>query len=214
MRRKKVKQLNEDFKEIKLAIDDTRIQMIQMLIPLGLEAINDLLQQEVAELVGERYQHSDSPLKRWGANSGSAYLGDQKVQISVPRVRDTQNGREIPLKGYEQLKGPAVINNSVLANLINGISCRKYERVAQQVPETFGIKKSAISEKFIQASAKKLKAFLERDLSKEDVVAIFMDGKTFAENEIVVAMGVRMNGDRIVLGCVETDPSLFLRSLN
>ncbi len=204
MRRKKVKQLSGDFKEIKLAIDETRIQMIQMLIPLGLEAINDLLQQEVAELVGHRYQHSDSPLKRWGANSDSAYLGDQKVQISVPRVRDMQNGREVPLKTYEQLKGPSVINNSVLANLINGVSCRKYEKAAQQVPETFGIKKSSVSERFIQASAKKLKAFQERDLSKEDIIAIFMDGKTFAENEIVVAMGVKMNGERIVLGGVET----------
>jgi|GEM_PF-5368172 len=33
---------------------------------------------------------------------------------------------------------------------------RKYERVVAKIPETFGIKKSAVSKKFIRASAKKL----------------------------------------------------------
>ena len=34
---------------------DSRVELIQALIPLGLEAVNDLLQQEVTALVGERY---------------------------------------------------------------------------------------------------------------------------------------------------------------
>jgi transposase-like protein len=41
-------------------------------------------------------------------------------------------------------------------------------------------------------------------LSKEDIVAIFVDGKTFAENEIVIALGVDINGTKSILGFVET----------
>jgi putative transposase len=41
-------------------------------------------------------------------------------------------------------------------------------------------------------------------LSKHDIVAIFVDGKTFAENEIVIALGVTIGGEKILLGFVET----------
>ena len=72
------------------------------------------------------------------------------------------------------------------------------------IPETFGIKKSAVSNRFIEASKQSLKQLMERDLSSQDIVAIFIDGKHFADNEIVMALGVNMNGDKIVLGFIET----------
>lgn len=72
------------------------------------------------------------------------------------------------------------------------------------MPETFGIKKSSVSRKFIRASAKQLEAFLNRDLSGHDIVAIFIDGKFFAENEIVIALGVTITGEKVLLGFVET----------
>ncbi len=45
---------------------DSRVELIQALIPLGLDAVNDLLQQEVKALTGERYRRGDRP-----ASSGS-----------------------------------------------------------------------------------------------------------------------------------------------
>ena len=39
---------------------DTRIALIQALIPLGLQAVQDVLQQEVAALAGPRYARHDS----------------------------------------------------------------------------------------------------------------------------------------------------------
>jgi transposase-like protein len=88
--------------------------------------------------------------------------------------------------------------------VINGIAQGKYEKAAIGVPETFGIKKTSTCRRFMRASGKKLREFLERDLSSHDIVAIFMDGKTFAENSIVIALGVTMNGDKVLLGFVET----------
>lgn len=35
---------------------NSRVELIQALIPLGLEAVNDLLQKEVSQLVGNRYE--------------------------------------------------------------------------------------------------------------------------------------------------------------
>ena len=67
-----------------------RVELIQALIPLGLEAVQDVLQQEVTALTGERYARGggQAGCARWGRQSGSVYLSDHKVSIPVPRVRD------------------------------------------------------------------------------------------------------------------------------
>ena len=68
-----------------------------------------------------------------------------------------------------------------------------------------GLSGSTVSRAFIQASATKLRELQERDLSGEDVVAVVLDGKTFAEATMVVALGITMTGDKRFLGVVETD---------
>ncbi len=47
---------------------DTRVELIQALIPIGLEAVNEVLQQEVCQLAGERYSRQGglSGHARWG----------------------------------------------------------------------------------------------------------------------------------------------------
>jgi len=176
-----------------------------MLIPLGLKAVEEELKAEVKGLVGgPRYNRTGTGKKRWGHNPGSVFIGDQKLKINVPRVRDMEAGQEVQLRSYERLQSPAHLDQVALSRVINGISQGKYERAAECVPETFGIKKSSISRKFIRASAKRLQEFLERDLSRHDIVAIFIDGKFFASNEMVIALGVTISGEKIVLGFIET----------
>ena len=182
----------------------SRIELIQMLIPLGLQAIEDELQSEVVKIAGARYSRTHPDFKRWGCNEGSVFLGDQKVPIAVPRVRDVLNSKEIPLSSYQGFQNPGSIDEVVFKRLINGISTRKYEKAALEVPATFGIKKSSISRKFIRASARKLKECLERDLSGYDIVSIFIDGKGFAENEVIIALGITLTGEKVVLGFIES----------
>jgi len=88
--------------------------------------------------------------------------------------------------------------------VINGISARKFEKAAMQIPTAFGLQKSSISRKFIRASTRKLKAFQERDLSQQDIIVVFMDGKSFAENKMIIALGVTLSGEKIVLGSIES----------
>lgn len=183
---------------------ESRLAMIQMLIPLGLREVERELQAEVKGLVGERYTRGGE-CTRWGRNDGSVFLGDQKVAIGVPRVRHKALNQEVSLGGYERLQSPQIIDDIVLRRVINGIAQGKYEKAAIEVPETFGIKKTAVCRRFIRASAKRLREFLERDLSAHDIVSVFMDGKTFAENSIVIALGVTIGGDKILLGFVETN---------
>ena len=103
--------------------------------------------------------------------------------------------------------------------MLYGISCRNDEAAAEAIPGAIGLSGSTVSRTFIQASAAKLREFHERDLSDEDVVAVVLDGKTFAEATMVMALGITMTGEKRFLGFVETDTenaqvlTLFLRSL-
>ena len=76
-------------KESSLDID-VQVALIQALIPLGLAAVEDLLQQEVRQLAGTRYARktADISCRRWGQQPGSVYLADQQLPLQVPRVRD------------------------------------------------------------------------------------------------------------------------------
>ncbi len=51
---------------------DARAELIQALIPIGLEAVNELLQQEVVSLVGARYSRGggEGDYARWGRQRG------------------------------------------------------------------------------------------------------------------------------------------------
>ena len=82
------------------------------------------------------------------------YLGDQKLPVEVPRVRDTATCTEVPLEVYKSLQGPQELDEGMLLRVLKGISCRNYEACAQTVPETFGISASSVSRRFVKASAK------------------------------------------------------------
>ena len=139
---------------------DGKAELIQMLIPLGLKAVSDLLQEEVGMLAGGRYRHEGGP-SRWGKQAGSIYLGDGKFRIEVPRVRDEGKNREIGLESYSRLQRPKALDEGVMKKVLLGLSCGRYEETARTIPEAFGINRSTVSRRTIQASALKLQALDE-----------------------------------------------------
>lgn len=181
----------------------SKIALIQMLIPIGLQAVETLLQEEVLSLAGKKYSR-EGEVSRWGHNPGSVYIGDQKVGVKVPRLFNGSNGEFVTLESYRALQDTGTVDDVAFKQVLNGMRMGKYEEAVTHVPETFGIKKSSISKKFIRASGKRLKKFLSRSLKEKDIVAIFIDGKHFAGNEMIIAVGVTMTGEKIVLGFVES----------
>ncbi len=123
---------------------ETRIEIIQLLIPLGLQAVGEELRRGVEALAGPRYQRKgpDQPLRRWGAQAGSVYLGDQKLPVEVPRVRDVVRGTEVPLEAYQALQTPRQMDQGLLLRVLKGLATRNYEACAETVPQAFGLSRS------------------------------------------------------------------------
>ena len=157
------------------------------------------------------------PGRRHGSNPGTVRLAGQRVPIRVPRVRSERS--EISLRSYGLLHDGGELDELLLRRVLYGISCRNYEAAAKAIPGAIGLSSSSVSRSFVQASAAKLRTFQERDLSEGDYVAVFLDGKTFADETMIVALGVTVTGEKHFLGFVETDTenervlTPFLRSL-
>ena len=184
---------------------DARTELIQALIPLGLWHVKEVLEQEVRALAGERYKRQGMEgYDRWGKQWGSVYLRDQKVPILVPRVRNQQEDKEIRLRSYERLQEPWNGDGGILKRILHGLSCRSYEACAEAVPEAFGLSGSTVSKRYIRASAKELKKLCERRLEGYDFVGLILDGKIFGVDEMVIALGVTVQGRKIPLGFVQT----------
>ncbi len=199
---------------------DTKVELILGLIPLGLMHVHETLEAEVRELAGARHARKTSGEAGWryGTNPGSVRIGGQRLGVRVPRVRGDDG--EIPLRSYRQLHtGGGAVDEVLLRRVLYGISCRNYEDAAAAMTGAIGLSGSSVSRSFVTASAAELRKFQERDLSGEDVVAIFLDGKTFADATMVIALGVTITGEKRFLGFIETDTenarvlASFLRSL-
>ena len=176
-----------------------KVALIQALIPEGLKAVNEKLQEEVRSLAGERYQHGKENT-RWGAQAGSVYLLDQKVPLTVPRIRNKAHNLEVPLEYYQKLQEPYQADKQVFKKLLNGLSTHKYRESAQLAPEVFGISASNMSRRFKNATAAKLRQLQERRLDGYDFIVVFVDGKRFAKEGIMISLGITTEGEKVILG--------------
>jgi len=198
---------------------DTRVEMIRALLPLGLIAVYEELDREVDLLAGKLHSRKEERGlgSRHGSNRGTVKLGGQKIPVRVPRIR--KEDEEVPLESYRRLHQGGEPNEVLLRRVLFGISCRNYEMAAESVPGAIGMSSSTVSRQFIEASAEELKKFREKDLSSYDIAVIFIDGKTFAEDTMVIALGITISGEKVVLGFVQTETenkkviSQFLSSL-
>jgi transposase-like protein len=111
---------------------------------------------------------------------------------------------EVPLPTYQALGEPRAADAGLFRKVLHGLSCRRYETCAEAVPEAFGLSASSVSRRFIRASAQQLRELSERRLGAEEFVVLFLDGKTFADDSMVIALGVTRQGEKKILGFVQT----------
>jgi putative transposase len=185
---------------------ESQVALIQALIPLGLQAVAEALEAEVIALAGARYCRTGGQpgVVRWSRQQGSVYLADQKLPITYTRVRDLPRKQEVALQTYERLREPRAADAGLFRKILVGLSCRQYEACAEAVPGAFGLRPSTVSRRFIRASARALRTLSERRLEREDFVALVLDGKTFADDAMVLALGITRQGQKKILGFVQT----------
>ena len=177
--------------------------LISALLPYNVKAFLSQCEREVDELCGTRYQHAaDRVHYRWGSSEGSIIMANQRVAVEVPRVRrkGCKGSSEVVLKSYEEFQDPQLFDQAVFTEGLKRVSQRDYEKGVAKIANSFGIKKSSISKRWIKATAKKIDELQKRSLKEMDIRAVFIDGKRFRKHGVIVAFGVAVDGKKYVLG--------------
>lgn len=110
------------------------------------------------------------------------------------------DGREVQLGSYLCFQQDPQFGPKLWWEVLRGLSTRNYGRTVRRFAEAYGIEKSAVSEHFIEASRRKLRELLERDLSRLELCAVMLDGISFDGETFVVALGIGQDGRKTVLG--------------
>jgi putative transposase len=159
-----------------------------------------LMQWEAGTLAGPKNQANRVRQNmRWGTQTGYCVVGGQKVALERPRIRDVRS-REVHLGSYEMLQQASLMEESVWHKIMHGLTTRRYGEVVRELEHAYGIEKSTVSEHFIEASRRRLETLQSRPLAQHAVCAMMIDGTCFEDQEVVVAIGLTLQGYKVVLG--------------
>lgn len=167
---------------------------------VGLMLVLAVIESECEQIAGRK--DAKNPLRAanwWGSQFSPVYYDRQKVLIDRPRLRSKDN-KEIQLSTYKAFQNPMKMKQSVMKQMVLGISSRNYEEAIDSFVSGYGIKKSSISRHFIKATAEQMREFMERELSGLELCAIFIDGIEFKKQMLVVALGLDKKGKKHILG--------------
>ena len=176
----------------------------QGLMSLALAAFTQvaehLMQWEVEGLVGGRNESQPERDKmRWGQQTGYCVVGGQKVPLQRPRVRDVRK-REVPLGSYGMLQQASLMEEAVWKKIMHGLTTRRYSDVTRELEKAYGIEKTTVSDHFIEASRRRLQQLEGRPLGEHSLCAMLIDGTCFSDQQVIVALGVTLQGNKVILG--------------
>lgn len=186
---------------------EVQLEMFKHYVEIAKILSNQLFEDEVRSKAGEKYQHEPSEerrFSRWGSNPGSIRIGEEKVKVRAPRLYDHQNDKTTGLESYQKLRETELPSEELLKKIILGLSEHDYKKVVKMGSESFGLSQSSVSKAFIEESGKVLENFEKRDLGLYDFIALVIDGKYLSRENVVIAMGITITGEKIPLGFIQT----------
>lgn len=168
------------------------------MLDIGRLVAETIMYMEREQQAGPDYHPTSPELRKWASQPGSIYVGDQKLRVVHPRLRGPEGERT--LRSYEQLKQRGGFSDELLAEVLRGMSARKYEETVTAAGRAFGVSASAISHHLVEATAKKLREFRERRLEDFHVFALFLDTIHRGGQAFIVALGIDLSGHKRPLG--------------
>ena len=182
--------------QLVLPLADLAQRLRQGVSQMLFETERDLLLQIMSEEIG--WLNKEHGMQSWGTAPGSVIIHGQKVPVERPRVRD--HAKEGKLGSYELFQQGEEMQRRVWEGAMRGVTMRNYDSMVRESKPSFGISKSAISDRFILASGQRVEDLRKRSLSKLRLCALMLDGVEFRKELFVVALGIDKMGSKTILG--------------
>jgi putative transposase len=171
----------------------------RFLLQAQLRLLNLIMENEVDGMTGPRYERDTAQdIQRWGHERGSVVINGQKVPVHRPRVRGQQG--DVKIGSYELFRRDEEQQKRIWEALTRGLTTRGYGPTVRESEQAFAIEKSAVSEKFVMMSARKVNDLLKRDLAKLRLCALLLDGVEVKRQHLVTALGIDETGRKTILG--------------
>jgi transposase-like protein len=176
-----------------------RSGVAQFLLQAQLQLLTLIMEDEINSMTGPVYERGgDKEVQRWGYQEGSVVINGQKVPVQRPRARGERG--DVKIGSYELFRREEEQQRRIWEAITRGLSMRGYGPTVREAEESFAIEKSAVSEKFVAMSAKKVDELLKRDLAKVRVCALLLDGVEVKQQHLVTALGIDEMGRKTILG--------------
>ena len=196
---------------VAVAFEAVRSSFDKFCLIAGIEALQELLQEEASAVCGERHQRHDGRQgRRWGETRSQVAFHGGRIGVDRPRVRSREGQQELVLPSWAAAQDEDWLGQWAMNQMLINVSTRKFRR-SVRLPggdvgsiSGDGTSKSAVSRKFVALSNAKLRGWLASDLSKLDLLAIQIDGLHISDELILVAaVGIDGRGEKHPLGLVE-----------
>jgi len=172
----------------------------------GLAFVEEALEAERTALCDPRYAHdAERAAMRAGHVASSLTLGARRAQVARPRARSI-DGHELALPSWQTWSSRDPLDGRAVEQMVLGVSSCRYARSLEPVPPELGVhavSKSAVSDRFVVGTAKKLAALMQRKLGGLKLLAVMIDRVHFADHVVLAAIGIDSNGKKHVLGLRE-----------
>src|SRR4051812_25244693 len=196
---------------VAVAFEEVQSSFDKFCLIAGIEALQELLQEEASVVCGERHQRHDGRRgRRWGETRSQVGFHGGRVGVDRPRVRSREGQQELVLPSWAAAQDEDWLGQWAMNQMLINVSTRKFRRSVRlpggdvgSIPGD-GTSKSAVSRKFVALSSTKLRQWLVSDLSQLDLLAIQIDGLHIRDDLILVAaVGIDGRGEKHPLGLVE-----------
>lgn len=190
-------------------IEGAQVAIDDLIEVMGRATIEAVLKMSAASLVGPKQQgkRSERDVVYHGSQHGRVPLRERELRVEKPRLRkrNPQPGEpgEVEIPAYKAIREQGGLADRMLQILIAGVSTRRYEQVIPEMADTVGVSKSQVSRETIDAGEQLLKSLAERDFSKLDILAVWIDGIQLGSYHVICAVGVDAEGNKHVLGLRE-----------
>jgi len=194
---------------VQVALQDiaatAREGLLALSVSVGLAVMAEMMESEVTAKVGLKHAKlADRTARRHAATDSSVVLGGRKVPVRRPRAR-TLEGQEVGLESFAAFADEDQLDTLVFERMLAGLATRRHraanEPVGAQVEAVASsTSRSAVSRRFVRATARELEELMSRDLSGLDVTALMLDGIHFAEHCCVVALAIGADGTKTPVG--------------
>jgi len=169
------------------------------LLQAQLQLLTLIMEDEVDWMTGPRYARgAEKEIQRWGYEDGSVVINGQKMPVHRPRVRGQEG--DVKVGSYEFFRGDEEQQKRIWEAITRGLTTRGYGPAVRESEQAFALEKSAVSDKFVAMSVRKVNELLKRDLSKVRLRVLLLDGVEVKQQHLVTALGIDEIGRKTILG--------------